>query len=145
VGTVTAPELPSPLEVQRARGAGDREVDLLVAAIVDAFDAPQRGDRETCKLSIFSASFIRPLSWKDLLGFDLGAFPLRQLKCAHLVPTKAPLQEEAILNQNQVATEKRRVVRKAQHKKCQIAKRDRNDNCNKRQKVGSVDSKFPST
>jgi hypothetical protein len=27
------------------RGAGDRESDLLVAAVVDAPNAPQRGDR----------------------------------------------------------------------------------------------------
>jgi hypothetical protein len=48
------------------RGVGDRKVDLLVAAVADASDAPQRGDREICKLSIFLASFIRPLSWFDL-------------------------------------------------------------------------------
>jgi hypothetical protein len=41
------------------RGAGDRVSDLLVAAVADAPDAPQRGDREICKLSVFSASFIR--------------------------------------------------------------------------------------
>jgi hypothetical protein len=58
------------------------------------------------------------------------------LKCAHLVPAKAPLQEEAIFNQNQVATERRRATRMAQYKKCQIAKRDRNDDCNKKRKAG---------
>jgi hypothetical protein len=58
------------------------------------------------------------------------------LKCAHLVPAKAPLPEEAIFNQNQAAAEKRRVARKAQHKKHQIAKRDRNDDRNKRRKAG---------
>jgi hypothetical protein len=88
-----------------------------VATVADASDAPQRRDRENCKLSVFSASCIRPLLWKDLLGFDLGAFLLRQLKCAHLVPARAPLPEEAIFNQNQAASEKRRVARKAQHKK----------------------------
>jgi hypothetical protein len=78
------------------------------------------------------------LSWEDLLGFDLGVFLLRQLKCARarLVPAKAPLSEEAIFNQNQAAEEKRRAARKAQHKKCQIAKRVRNDNRNKRRKAG---------
>jgi hypothetical protein len=40
------------------------------------------------------------LSLKDLLGFDLGPFLSRQLKCVHLVPAKAPLLEEAIFNQN---------------------------------------------
>jgi hypothetical protein len=50
---------------------------------------------EICKLSIFLASFIRPLSWKELLGFDLGASLLWQLKCS---PAKAPLPEEAIFN-----------------------------------------------
>jgi hypothetical protein len=58
------------------------------------------------------------------------------LKCAHLVPTKAPLPEEAIFNQKQAATEERRAVCKAQHKERQIAKRNHNDNRIKRQKVG---------
>jgi hypothetical protein len=61
---------------------------------------------------------------------------LRQLKCAHLIPAKAPLPEEAIFNQNQAAAEKRRAARKAQHKKRQIAKRDRNNDRNKRRKAG---------
>jgi hypothetical protein len=69
-----------------------------VAAVANAPDAPQRGGREICKLSVFSASFIRPLSWDDLLGFDLDAFLLRQLKCAHLVSAKTPFPEEAIFN-----------------------------------------------
>jgi hypothetical protein len=34
--------------------------------------------------------------------------------------------------------EKRRAAHKAQHKKRQIAKRDRNDNCNKRRKAGEL-------
>jgi hypothetical protein len=45
---------------------------------------------------------------ENLLGFDLGAFLLLQLKCTHLVPAKAPLLGEVIFNQNQVAAEKRR-------------------------------------
>jgi hypothetical protein len=57
------------------------------------------------------------LSWEDLLEFDLGAFLSWKLKCAHLVPAKAPLPEEAIFNQNQAAAERRRAARKAQHKK----------------------------
>jgi hypothetical protein len=32
------------------RGAGDREVDLLVAAVAAAPDAPQRRDRKNCEL-----------------------------------------------------------------------------------------------
>jgi hypothetical protein len=99
------------------RGTGDRESDLLVAAVADAPDAPQCGDKEICNLSVFSASFTCLLSWEDLLGSDLGAFLSRQWKCAHLVPTKAPLPEEAIFNQNQATAEKRRAARKAQHKK----------------------------
>jgi hypothetical protein len=58
------------------------------------------------------------------------------LKCAHLVLAKAPLPEEVIFNQNQAAVEKRRAARKAQHKKRQIAKPDRNDDRNKRRKAG---------
>jgi hypothetical protein len=61
-----------------------------------------------------------------------------QLKCTHLVPAKAPLPEEAIFNQKKAAAEERRAARKAQHKKCQIAKRDRNDNHTKRQKAGEL-------
>jgi hypothetical protein len=109
-----------------------------VAAGADTSDAPQRGDREIRKLSAFLASFIRPLSWNDLLGIDLGVFLSLQLKCAHLVPAKAPLPKEAIFNQNQTAMEKRRAVRKAQHKKRQIAKRDHNDNRTKSWKTGEL-------
>jgi hypothetical protein len=61
-----------------------------------------------------------------------------QLKCAHLVPAKAPLPEAVIFNQNKAAAEKRRATRQAQHKKCQIAKRDRNDNRMKRRKAGEL-------
>jgi hypothetical protein len=60
------------------------------------------------------------------------------LKCAHLVPAKASIPKEAIFNQNKAATEKRRAARKAQHKKRQIAKRDRNNNRNKRRKAGEL-------
>jgi hypothetical protein len=87
-------------------------------------------------LFVFSASSIHLLSWEDVLGFDPGAFLLLQLKCAHLVPAKEPLPEEAIFNQNQAAAERRRAARKAQHKKRQITKRDRNDDRNKRRKAG---------
>jgi hypothetical protein len=54
----------------------------------------------------------------DLLEADLGVSLSPQLKCAHLVPAKEPLPEEAIFNQNKAATEKRRAARNAQHKKC---------------------------
>jgi hypothetical protein len=54
------------------------------------------------------------------------------------VPAKAPLPEEAIFNQNKAAAEKRRAAHKAQHKKCQIAKRDRNDDRTKRRKAGEL-------
>jgi hypothetical protein len=60
------------------------------------------------------------------------------LKCAHLILAKAPLPEEAIFNRNKAAVEKRHAARKAQHKKCQITKRDRNDNCIKRWKAGEL-------
>jgi hypothetical protein len=113
-----------------------------VAAVTDASDAPQREDRKICELSVFSASFIRPLSWNDVLGVDLGRSLSLQLKCTHLVPAKAPLPEEAIFNQNQAAAKKRRAAHKAQHKKCQIAKRDRNDNHTKRRKAGELGISF---
>jgi hypothetical protein len=43
-----------------------------------------------------------------------------------------------IFNQNKTAEKKRRAARKAQYKKCQIAKRNRNDNRNKRRKAGKL-------
>jgi hypothetical protein len=63
---------------------------------------------------------------------------LLQLKCADLVPAKAPLPEEAIFNRNKAAAEKRRAARKAQQKKRHIAKRDRNDNRVERRKAGEL-------
>jgi hypothetical protein len=114
-----------------------------VAAVTAAPDAPQRGDRNSCKLFVFSICFVRLLLQ---CGSSRSVSPLAdhcaslssQLKCVHLVPAKAPLPEEAIFNQKQAVVEKRRAARKAQHKKCQIAKRDRNDNCNNRRMAGEV-------
>jgi hypothetical protein len=60
------------------------------------------------------------------------------LKCAHLVLAKAPLPEEAIFNQKQAAAEKRHAARKAQHKKRQITKCDRNGNCTKRREAAEL-------
>jgi hypothetical protein len=59
-----------------------------------------------------------------------------QLKCTHLVPAKAPLPEEPIFNQNKAAVERWRAARKAQHKECQIAKHDGNNNHIERRKAG---------
>jgi hypothetical protein len=39
-----------------------------------------------------------------------------QLKCAYLVPAKAPLPEEVIFNRNKAAMERQRAARKARHK-----------------------------
>jgi hypothetical protein len=59
-----------------SRGASDRESDLLVAAIADAPDAPQCGDREICKSSVFSASsrfaFCRGKIFSDLTSVRSG-------------------------------------------------------------------------
>jgi hypothetical protein len=60
------------------------------------------------------------------------------LKCAHLIPAKASLPEEAIFNQNQAAAEKRRVACKVQHMKRQITEHDCNDNRIKRRKEGEL-------
>jgi hypothetical protein len=65
--------------------------------------------------------------------------PLSQLKCAHFVPAKVPLPEEAIFNRNKAAAERRQAARKAQHKESEIAKRDRIDNHIKRQKAREHD------
>jgi hypothetical protein len=75
-----------------------------VAAVAATPDAPQRGDRKVCKLFVFSIYFIRLLSWhrysRSLSSpANLRVFLSSQLKCAHLVPAKAPLPEEAIFNQ----------------------------------------------
>jgi hypothetical protein len=114
-----------------------------VSAVAAAPNAPQRGDRKTCKLSVFLICFISFLlqcgSSRSMYSpADHRASSSPRLKCAHLVPAKVPLPEEAIFNQKQAATEKRCAARKAQHKKRQIAKRDRNDNRNKRRKAGEV-------
>jgi hypothetical protein len=61
---------------------------------------------------------------------------LLRLRCAHLVPVKAPLPQEAIFNWNKAAVERRRAARKAQHKERKITKRDQNDNRIKRWKAG---------
>jgi hypothetical protein len=82
--------------------------------------------------------YIWPSLWNDVLEANLGVFLSLQLKCAHLVSAKAPLPEEAIFNQKKSAAEERRAARKAQHKKRQIAKRDRNDNRTKRRKAGEA-------
>jgi hypothetical protein len=58
--------------------------------------------------------------------------------CADLVPAKAPLTEEVIFNRNKAVAEKHRAARKAQHKKRQITKHDRNDNRIKRRKAGEL-------
>jgi hypothetical protein len=89
---------------------------------------PNAGIEKIVSFSSSQEVFTRPSPWNDVLEANLGAFSSLQLKCAHLVPPKAPLPEEAILNQKKAATEERREARKAQHKKRQIAKRDRNDN-----------------
>jgi hypothetical protein len=47
-----------------------------------------------------------------------------------------PLPEEAIFIQKKDTSEERRAVHKAQHKKRQITKRDRNNNRTKRRKAG---------
>jgi hypothetical protein len=76
VGTVTAPEPPSPLEVQRrvAQAIGSATYSWPPSQLLSMLPNP---GTEICKLSVFSASFIRPLSWEDLLKLDLGAFLLR--------------------------------------------------------------------
>jgi hypothetical protein len=114
-----------------------------VSTVVATPDAPQCGDRKICKLFVFSACCIWSLSWcrssrSSSSPTNLRTFLLSQLKCTHLVPAKVPLPEEVIFNQKQDAVEKRRAARKAQHKKHHIAKRDRNDNHNKRWKAGEL-------
>jgi hypothetical protein len=138
VGTVTAPEPPSPLEVQRcvAQAIGRSTYSWPPSRMLPML--PNTGtEKFVSRPSSRHVSFAL-CRGADLLGVDLRVFLLSQLKCAHLFPAKAPLPEEAIFNQNKAATEKRCAVRRAQHKKCQITKRDRNDNRTKRQKAGEL-------
>jgi hypothetical protein len=97
---------------------------------------PNTGTKKIVSCPSSREVYIRPSPWNDVLEANLGVFLPLQLKCAHLVPAKVPLPEEVIFNQKKVAAEERRAVHKTQHKKRQIAKRDRNDNCIKRRKVG---------
>jgi hypothetical protein len=53
-----------------------------------------------------------------LLRLTFYTFLLLQLKCAYLVPAKAPLPEKVIFNQNKAAAERWRAARKTQHKEC---------------------------
>jgi hypothetical protein len=53
------------------RGAGDQEVDLLVAAVAAAPDDPQRGDRKSCELFVFSMHLICFCRNVDPLGARL--------------------------------------------------------------------------
>jgi hypothetical protein len=136
VETVTAVELLSLLEVQRrvAQAIGRSTYSCPPARMLPML--PNSGTEKfvSCLSSRQDSSALR----REITfsGFDLGASLLRQLKCAHHISAKAPLPEEAIFKQNQAAAEKRRAAHKAQHKKRQIAKCDRNDNRNKRQKAG---------
>jgi hypothetical protein len=137
-GTVTALEPPSPLEVQRrvAQAIGRSTYSWPPSRMLPML--PNAGTEK-----FISCPSSRQVSFAlchgaDLIRVDLGAFLTSQLKCAHLIPAKAPLPEEAIFNQNKAAAEKRRAAHQAQHKKCQIAKRDRNDNRTKRRKAGEL-------
>jgi hypothetical protein len=135
---VTAPELPSLLEVQRrvvqaiGRSTYSWPLSRMLSMLANA------GIEKIVSCSSPRQVSFAPLSWNDLPEVDLGVFLSLQLKCAHLILAKATLPEEAIFNQKQVTTEKRRAARKAQHKKRQIAKRDHNDNYTKRRKAGEL-------
>jgi hypothetical protein len=72
-----------------------------MAAVAAAPDAPQCGDKKIGKLFVFLICFIcLLLQCGSSLGMsppvDHRAFLSSQLKCAHLVPAKAPLTEEVI-------------------------------------------------
>jgi hypothetical protein len=138
VGTVTALEFPSPLEVhRRVAQAIERSIYSWPPSRMLPM-LPNAGTEKIVSCLSPREVYIQPSPWNDVLEANLGVFLSLQLKCAHLVPAKAPLPEEAIFNQKKVAAEERRVARKAQHKKPQIAKCDRNDNRTKRRKAGEA-------
>jgi hypothetical protein len=99
VGTVTAPELPSPLEVQRrvAQAIGRSTYSWPPSRMLPML--PNAGTEKIVSCSSSQEVYIQPSSWNDVLEANLGVFLSLQLKCAHLVPAKAPLLEEAIFNQ----------------------------------------------
>jgi hypothetical protein len=138
VGTVTTPEFSSPLEVQHrvTQAIGRSTYSSPPSRMLPML--PNVGTEKIVSCLSPREVYIRPSPWNDVLEANLGVFLSLQLKCTHLVPTKVPLPEEAIFNQKKAAAEERRAVRKAQHKKRQIAKRDRNDNRTKRRKAGEA-------
>jgi hypothetical protein len=125
-----------------SRGASDWEVDLFVAAELLPM-LPHEGTEKFVSHRLLDTSwlFCALCCDVDLLGDLLlqltpSVFLSLQLRCAQLNPAKTPLPEEVISNQNKAAVERRRAARKAQHKECEIVKRDRNDNRIKRRKAG---------
>jgi hypothetical protein len=138
VGTVTAPEFPSPLEVQRRVS---QVIERSTYSWLPSRMLPMLPNAGTNKIvSCLSPRevYIQPSPWNDVLEANLGVCLSLQLKCAHLILAKAPLPEEAIFNQKKTAAEERWTARKERHKKCQITKRDRNDNRTKRRKAGEA-------
>jgi hypothetical protein len=121
--TMTAPTLPSPLEVQRrvVQAIGRSTYSWPPAWLLPML--PHKGTEKFMshrlldKLQLFCVLRCDVgLLGVLLFSVDPSVFLLLQLKCAHLVPAKAPLPEEAIFNRNKAAAEKQRAARKAQHK-----------------------------
>jgi hypothetical protein len=98
VGIVTAPELPSPLEVRRrvVQAIGRSTYSWPPSWMLPML--PNVGIEKIVSCSSSREVYIRPSSWNDVLETNLGVSLSLQLKCAHLVPAKAPLSEEAIFN-----------------------------------------------
>jgi hypothetical protein len=107
VGTVTAPELLSPLEVQRrvAQAIGRSTYSWSPSRMLPML--PNVGTEKIVSCLSSREVYIRPSPWNDVLKANLGVFLSLQLKCTHLIPGKAPLPDEAIFNQKKVAAEER--------------------------------------
>jgi hypothetical protein len=58
-----------------------------------------------------------------------------QQKSVDPIPVKHPIPQDAIRNRSKAAVERRRADHKAKHKKEEIAKRERNDQCAKSRRL----------
>jgi hypothetical protein len=95
---VTASELSSPLKVQRrvAQAIGRSTYSWPPYRMLPIL--PNTGTEKIVSCLSFREVYIQPSLWNDVLKANLGVFLSLQLKCAHLIPAKVPLSEEAIFN-----------------------------------------------
>jgi hypothetical protein len=91
VGIVTAPEFPSSLEVQHRVAQAIGKSTYLWPPPRMLPMLPNVGTEKIVSCLSPQEVYIRPSPWNDVLEANLGVFLSLSLKCAHLVPAKAPL------------------------------------------------------